>query len=1337
MGVALIAAIAFTGLTGCGEPVEDINRVQPHYLTKANLLDGEWYFRQTIVDNPPHLAFAFNGIEGGLEKVRWEIRESQLIAYRVHPAIEGLEDDSTHEGADFKGDPVAIFTITSHFDIIRDFDLVTGEQSNLLVENSSLRPWFERDYMRVDWRSNTIAGPVHLGMDNAGLPRNAYQVHTWDRDTDKFNPDHLQVTDDFIFLTLRAMQDAWYGCVVGHGMPTAGGWDNCGDVDVKVRFAFSKIDPDEAAQFEPKSYLDREEMHDENGQPIRYVTLSLGPDKDQMRDVACTEEVLEALGPEITVSDCRDLGWDNAGRFGYFRTYRNRYDRRAGGGHDHNRSYFANHHQIWKKTKNADGTRIAETDRELRPVIYYLNANFPENLKAVSIKIANNWNDVFMSAAMAATGRTASEIGAQLEGDLEGHPVFLGGDTVGGKGLFQVRENNCSGSGIAGYISRNPSMQDVVNEASRGQGVLPGTLESICSGLTHQSRERGVEEFVWQQMGDLRFSYMWWVNEAQPSGPLGYGPSSADMETGRIISGNAHIYGAAIDSYARSATDVVQAINGDLDLHELIDGHSYLEWIERGTTVADNPAEPSAEFQEEISNRIGSDKMSGYRPFMGENGKMDKAAMLRHMKDRLRRPSLDDPMAPAMNAPLNEGHAKLDALKADPRFRSYFMDENMLRLLGPSFGWVPGQDIPEEMSEMAVDLAINPDAMRKRQMERYKFFADNNVMLGDFIDDSVVGLAMELKGLDSEAVFTRLREEIYEAVMLHEIGHTVGMTHNFKASFDALNYQDEFWEIRDSVEEAEWNDARLPEYRYTSIMDYGSRFNSDMKGLGKYDFATIKYLYGGHAEVFGDAVEVPGRLDLELEFADYTRIPDMLGGTDNMKARQDRKVTDLVAEKKAGVLRNAELLVENQGRPAADFWFDRTVPYYYCADFMNGDLKCRTWDEGSNQTEAVQSAIQRYWNYYIFNSFRRGREAGSFVNSFFGRQSRLRGYLTYPWKYYYFYDAYPVDLRDDLLQASLLGINFVNQVIGTPEPGNYCRYTEKLYLPASWFNRSTQQECSNFEVGIGPGRDQYLKFNDNHLYDIDYIGTFYDKMNLMFSLVDPSTRFFKITDDSDNRQYSIGYYKVFKDELLKLTRDMLMGTMTNRTYVDGQNVFLQDSIYGAVVDADGELRPQLLVDPTKVNTAERATPSELPQIYTSMPFNVATRAVLYGAILNTSRFDQQLDLIEYLTISEDGSGDARDTGEDADIARFVHPVTGQSYSATQTADGKSIAYELIQTAQSFVTTDWEPMREAIEADPDDEEFQRNFEYVDRQLQDFAEMMDYLRELRAAADWGQF
>jgi hypothetical protein len=124
VGAVLLAVTALS--FGCAEPVEDINRVQPHYISKSSL-DGEWYYRQTLVDRPPEYAAGWAGIERSLEKIRWEVRERQLIAYRTHPAVDGVEDDDVLPGAEYKGDPVAVFMIKTHFDIICDFSSSTGK----------------------------------------------------------------------------------------------------------------------------------------------------------------------------------------------------------------------------------------------------------------------------------------------------------------------------------------------------------------------------------------------------------------------------------------------------------------------------------------------------------------------------------------------------------------------------------------------------------------------------------------------------------------------------------------------------------------------------------------------------------------------------------------------------------------------------------------------------------------------------------------------------------------------------------------------------------------------------------------------------------------------------------------------------------------------------------------------------------------------------------------------------------------------------------------------------------------------------------------------------------
>lgn len=1361
-------ALAPLGLTGCGEEVEDINRVQPHYQSKT-ALQGEWYYRQTIVDYPATASYMFSGIECGLEKIRFELREKHLIAYRVHEVVPGLDAVSQLPGAEYKGDPVAKWPILSHFDIIRDFNRSTGEQSNVLVEDTTLRPWWERDYVRIAWNGLAQTGPVACD-DMLVLMSQAFQgsdaPSDWGREHDKFDPDAFQISDDHMLLTVNATtSDGGVACLLaGHINSIYGA--PCGSVEAKVRHSFKKIDPEEVAQFEPAQHLDSEMLREgaepftdsnqngrfddgesyedanDNGRwdgprGVKYATVSVGPERDTMVDVACTPEVLDAFGPEITLEDCRDLQWHNDGRFGFFRTEKTAYDRRVGGGHDHNRIHLANHHQMWKRTQDENGARIPLAERELRPIVYYINADFPADLKETTAQIAADWNEVFMNAAMAATGKDAATIQSQLKADFDpdSNAVFLDGQDAGM--LFQIRENTCSPAGIQRQVDRFGFLQETVDEALAGAELKPGNIQRICAALTHDSA-RLSRPFVWQQMGDIRFSFVYWVNQDQAAGPLGYGPSSADQETGQLISGNAHVYGGAVDSYARSAADLVRYINGELcdenDNEDLcvLEGRSFAQWFQNaGAQAALSPVDVNREFQQRVSERIGTAGISGYRPFKHEGG-FDKANMHRHMRERMRTPSGSDPIKWSMDAPVNEGQARLEAaLKHNPAFRSRFLTPPMLQLARKLHGIAPDEPLTEEAEEFALNLVVNPGATHDLQDKRLRLAAERNVYLPDGMDDSIIGQAVAMKGMDPEEVYQQLRREIYRAVMLHEIGHTVGLRHNFKSSYDALNYQDDFWQIRERYAEEEWHAQRMPEYRYASIMDYGARFNSDTKGLGKYDNAAIKYVYGHHGEVFDDSVDVPGRLDLELEFTDYAKIPEMLGGDlGNLTARQDRPVAELQAEKLDGVLANAEKLLENRDQSPENFWIERTVPYFYCSDEMRGDLKCRVWDEGANHTEVVQSAIQRFWNYFLFSNYRRGRNEYSFIRSFQSRSGRLSEYLTFPWSYYRFYDAYPVDTRDDLLRASVLGLNFVAEVIGTPEPGRHCLVESvNTYLPYYYFNYQNQRDCEGFTVGLGQGRDMWTDFNNEYNYQIDYLGAYYDKLYLLWDIFMPRTRFFRITDQTDRRAFTIGYYSAFQNQMVDLLSDMMVTSLF---------FFRSTNMFQRLVSND-ELRTQLFIDPRRVGL-ERNDFEGVPRLYTRLPYNMAWQALAMAAIFNTNSHDRELDFVEYISISEEGSGDDRVIAEGTETARFEHPHTGQTFIASRAGDGRSISYDLIALAQNYANTTWKDAREALAEGRLNggnlAALQEDFDDANERLQEMVEFMSSLREIKAVVDVGR-
>ena len=153
---ALLLAVGLMGLAACAGDKGDVNRVVPGYVTKADFLGTHWYYRRTVVDAPETMA-PYMSIGSGdlftIERVRWDIQENLLLAYRDYEYAPG-SDTAEYPGSDYYGSPVAAFPIKEHFDIQHEYNPATGEQTNVTSENTTDRQWFERDYMRVDWSKN-------------------------------------------------------------------------------------------------------------------------------------------------------------------------------------------------------------------------------------------------------------------------------------------------------------------------------------------------------------------------------------------------------------------------------------------------------------------------------------------------------------------------------------------------------------------------------------------------------------------------------------------------------------------------------------------------------------------------------------------------------------------------------------------------------------------------------------------------------------------------------------------------------------------------------------------------------------------------------------------------------------------------------------------------------------------------------------------------------------------------------------------------------------------------------------------------------------------------------
>jgi hypothetical protein len=165
LGCMGLAVAVFCISAGCSQERAPINRVQAlaldkHFFVGQSLSDPsddpEFYMGNRIIDEPFGVGQGFFLMQslGSVSRIKWEIQENVLVARLTYDRIQ----NSDHYGARStdNGQVVAEFNISSHFDIIRDYNPQTGEQLNIIVENTTDRPWYQREFFRVDWSKNLV-----------------------------------------------------------------------------------------------------------------------------------------------------------------------------------------------------------------------------------------------------------------------------------------------------------------------------------------------------------------------------------------------------------------------------------------------------------------------------------------------------------------------------------------------------------------------------------------------------------------------------------------------------------------------------------------------------------------------------------------------------------------------------------------------------------------------------------------------------------------------------------------------------------------------------------------------------------------------------------------------------------------------------------------------------------------------------------------------------------------------------------------------------------------------------------------------------------------------------
>ncbi len=971
----------------------------------------------------------------------------------------------------YRGAPVLAYPILSHFDKTHAYSTATGEQTNVVSENTSDRHWYERQYMRVGWGAQQVFSFDHDVLASVfysgGSPviyegENAPEAEQFERGATKLND---SVAQRWFNYTVRVVATPPTTFLEGFGkIPIcffypwyAGGVYDCTSEELKVRYSFLQVPKFEK---EPeRAYIAR---------------------------------------------DSNDVEFE---KFGYFRTERPTFDLQFGNTHS-GALRRVERHRVWDKYVKClvnpaddavDGKPkcVAEsnstvwrgdfdyTKMSAVPIVYYMNEDHPRELVPESKEIGRKWSEPL------------ADVVAHHKGSKPDYPMFI------------VCENS-----------------DAAAKAAIAQGLEVAEWSGSKSAASKWCKEMDRPH----RFGDLRWSVMHAVPNPIQAGLYGYGPSAADPLTGEIVSASAHAYSGVMKSGAEAALQAIELLSGVKDVNDIRRASEKVFNSQKLMAAnmdsrpprMDDPQSVDA-VKAAVAGMIDPDVrdilLTTGLPYDNNGGFWAQARMSLIQKA----PELD-----AMLAGDDDGRA-VAALFKDPRFLTakpgtkpiltkdqlakfslaswnhtaariqrektmndlgaktlHFADfaDNALLGLAAQYGAqydqafcqmyasTPDTSVADHFAAAkggnctkAGDFesfgagsgrvcATNgegtlqwADCSTKVLMQKlrlalnvananYPGLEQNNALPGPLYTDTADASLRKTQEL-GRTLTTQLREKfklalwkrIYLGTQEHEVGHTLGLRHNFEASTDAMNFHQKYWALKrkpdrktslpddfhallpDTPEQAR---EGLRETQLASVMDYTAKFNGRDAGVGLYDRAAIKFGYGDLVEVFdglspkavletdpdnGGPLAVadkylknpetttPGnkmvrhdgntKLNILNRRLHWSALPAYFGGVDQMYKRKNVAWSQLHGDRCKG---DSDCTGGKTCTPFGEDSFCRDpavveVPYRFCSDEYNGQTaSCSTFDEGVDAYEITRNALDDYENYWWFYGYSRDSE---------------------------------------------------------------------------------------------------------------------------------------------------------------------------------------------------------------------------------------------------------------------------------------------------------------------------------------------------------------------------
>ncbi len=439
------------------------------------------------------------------------------------------------------------------------------------------------------------------------------------------------------------------------------------------------------------------------------------------------------------------------------------------------------------------------------------------------------------------------------------------------------------------------------------------------------------------KVGDIRKNTIHVITEYSNSSLLGYGPSIVNPFTGEIISARTIMYpGVGTTGVSRQWDDFVRLFN-------------------KGEIAAPLDQEPS-----QVASPINESREFGaFADLVLENETFTQfSASLK--ADRLQ-DTIEEEMV------LSKPH---EPVLTQPEM-TLSQEENAKRIEQ----LINNNMYPVEMSGLSSSFVSE-----KTNIFDLDFYEE-----GMLVDPTAPETERKLKEWDdlTETQQVAIRDAIivhqYQSTLVHEVGHNLGLRHNFSGSFDSKNFYS-------NKRSKELGLKGVP--ATASIMDYTPSELDIHPAYGMYDRAALRFAYQRSVAVH-PKVDPNTQTQEEILAITRSETPEFR----SLHAADEAKRQDLSNLSGLTALLEGQDLVES-GLQLKD--------YLFCTDgkgHYNLETGCRVWDEGITVEEITDNVIERYrnrWelinereNRFEFNGTKRSIDKYNYLSGQYSRMNMV------------------------------------------------------------------------------------------------------------------------------------------------------------------------------------------------------------------------------------------------------------------------------------------------------------------------------------------------------------